>query len=66
MAIVSEKGVVHIGESLRLHAFCDRLGIDRKKVMAMKSKGLKVRRDGLYLVITGADYVEFCQSLPLA
>lgn len=59
-------GLVLPGISYPLKQFIELLGINRNTLIGMRRKGLKVRKDGKYLVILGEDYHEYTKTLPVA
>ena len=46
------------------HVFCKLLGITRFAVRDMRKRGLRVKKDGRYSVIRGADYLDYVDRLP--
>lgn len=57
-------GVVSDFESLRLDAFCKRMGFSRAFVNQMGDEGLPIRKVGRYRVIRGADWNTFTATRP--
>jgi hypothetical protein len=59
-------GVVSANEVFTTQAFIDRIGTTRSGLSEMRRRGLKARRDGGAVRITGADYLEYLRSQPVA
>lgn len=64
MSKAAEVGVVRADEALRVASFCSRMQISPGQVSRMRKAGLKIRRDGQYVTILGADYLEYLRNLP--
>lgn len=62
----SQPALILPGVSYPLKTFCQILGIDRHKLIEMRRKGLKARKDVRRLVIRGEDYHEYTATLPVA
>lgn len=60
------EGIVRADEAFSIKAFCDRIGTTKSGLSEMRKRGLKARKDGGRVSITGADYLEYLRSLPVA
>lgn len=59
-------GVMHKDEVLTLQAFCSRMGCTASNVIDMRRRGLIVREDGGRLKVSGEDYLNYVNALPVA
>lgn len=59
-------GTVSDGESLRIEAFCKRMGWSRPFVRGLAADGLPIRKVKKYRVIRGKDFNDFIGTCPCA
>ena len=57
-------GVIESDKVYSLKAFVETLGTTESKVIEMRARGLKVKKNGTSVFVTGRAYFDFIESLP--